>query len=86
MLDECLDYLESKRKTSPFSYEVIVVSDGSTDETVNKALSYTEKHGSGRVRVLDLEKNRGKGGAVRLVKFSNCIRPAEINIAGFRVC
>nr|AEE62757.1 unknown [Dendroctonus ponderosae] len=66
MLDECLDYLESRRKSGAFSYEVIVVSDGSTDQTVSKALSYTKKHSCERVRVLALEKNRGKGGAVRL--------------------
>ncbi|KAJ8679053.1 hypothetical protein QAD02_014840 [Eretmocerus hayati] len=63
MLDECLKYLESKKK-SGFSYEVIVVSDGSTDKTVQVAQSYAKKFDT--VRVLALVKNRGKGGAVRL--------------------
>ncbi|XP_011302309.1 dolichyl-phosphate beta-glucosyltransferase [Fopius arisanus] len=63
MLDECLDYLETRKK-SGLTYEVIVVSDGSTDKTVQVAQSYAEKYDT--VRVLDLVKNRGKGGAVRL--------------------
>ena len=34
-------------------------------------LKYSEKYGSDKVRVLTLEKNRGKGGAIRLVSFNN---------------
>ena len=63
MLDECLEYLE-KRVKSGFTYEVIVVSDGSTDKTVNVAQYYASKYNT--LRVLNLVKNRGKGGAVRL--------------------
>ena len=66
MLDECLEYLEQQKK-SGLSYEVIVVSDGSTDKTVEVAHSYAKKYDA--VRVLALVKNRGKGGAVRLVSF-----------------
>jgi GT2 family glycosyltransferase len=66
MLDECLDYLEA-RATAKSTYEVIIVSDGSKDKTVDVALSYSKKYGSEKVRVLELVENRGKGGAVRLV-------------------
>lgn len=31
------------------------------------ALGYSKEYGSDKVRVLTLEKNRGKGGAIRLV-------------------
>ena len=62
MLDECLEFL-NKRKTS---YEVIIVDDGSRDATTETALGYVDKHGSDKVRVLTLAKNRGKGGAVRM--------------------
>lgn len=63
MLDECLEYLEERAK-SGFTYELIIVSDGSTDKTVDIAQHYAEKHEN--IRVLALIKNRGKGGAVRL--------------------
>lgn len=63
MLNECIDYLES----SSTSYEIIIVSDGSTDGTVNVANKFSERIGTNKLRVLELETNRGKGGAVRLV-------------------
>ncbi|XP_046626526.1 dolichyl-phosphate beta-glucosyltransferase isoform X1 [Neodiprion virginianus] len=63
MLDECIEYLEH-RKRFGFTYEIIVVSDGSTDGTVTAAQNYSRKYDT--VRVLSLVKNRGKGGAIRL--------------------
>ncbi|XP_030384293.1 dolichyl-phosphate beta-glucosyltransferase [Scaptodrosophila lebanonensis] len=72
MLDECLAFLEEKAGREPdFSYEVIVVSDGSSDATVSVALKYSKKHGADKVRVLELVENRGKGGAVRLGMLSS---------------
>lgn len=68
MLDEAVEYLRGKELADPghFTYELIIVSDGSRDDTVQVAQSYCKTVGSSRVRVLDLERNRGKGGAVRL--------------------
>ncbi|XP_014662061.1 PREDICTED: dolichyl-phosphate beta-glucosyltransferase-like [Priapulus caudatus] len=72
MMDECLDYLEARRKESEhFQYEVIVVDDGSSDKTTEVALKYSHKFGTDKVRVLTFEKNRGKGGAVRLGMMSS---------------
>ncbi|XP_057669786.1 dolichyl-phosphate beta-glucosyltransferase isoform X2 [Diorhabda carinulata] len=66
MLDECTEFLENRCKNSDFKYEIIVVSDGSTDKTVKIAQEYSKKLSTDKIRVLDLENNRGKGGAVRL--------------------
>ncbi|XP_017754738.1 PREDICTED: dolichyl-phosphate beta-glucosyltransferase [Eufriesea mexicana] len=63
MLDECLKYLENRLRNG-CTYEVIIVSDGSSDKTVDIAHEYASKYEN--IRVLDLIKNRGKGGAVRL--------------------
>lgn len=70
MLDETLTYLESRAAASPlaFSYEVIVVDDGSTDGTYASALASRPTkltHGVNELRVMQLSKNRGKGFAVR---------------------
>lgn len=67
MLDECMLFLENKSRENPkFTYEVIVVSDGSKDKTVQTAMTYCKKYTTTKFRVLDLKENRGKGGAVRL--------------------
>lgn len=70
MMNEALEYLEARQKKNlSFSYEIIVVNDGSTDKTTETALEYSKQYGTDKVRVLTLEKNRGKGGAIRLGMF-----------------
>lgn len=72
MMEETMEYLEKRQKQNPsFSYEVIVVDDGSKDKTSEVAMSYTEKYGDDKVRVLTLVRNRGKGGAVRMGTLSS---------------
>uniref|UniRef100_T1JCG4 Dolichyl-phosphate beta-glucosyltransferase n=1 Tax=Strigamia maritima TaxID=126957 RepID=T1JCG4_STRMM len=67
MLNECLDYLEMKiKEKSSFSYEVIIVDDGSKDSTTQIGLKYSKQFGCNKIRVLTLVNNRGKGGAVKL--------------------
>lgn len=67
MLDETLEYLENEKKKKPsFTYEIIVVDDGSKDTTSEVALEYVKKYGVQCMRLLTFEKNRGKGGAVRM--------------------
>ena len=47
-------------------WEILIVSDGSTDRTVETALKFARKLGEDahRIRVISLQENRGKGGAV----------------------
>nr|XP_056704314.1 dolichyl-phosphate beta-glucosyltransferase [Euleptes europaea] len=72
MMDEALQYLEKRQMQDPaFTYEVIVIDDGSRDRTTKVALKYSQKYGRDKVRVLQLVKNRGKGGAVRMGVFSS---------------
>ncbi|XP_064029391.1 dolichyl-phosphate beta-glucosyltransferase isoform X1 [Pogoniulus pusillus] len=72
MMDEALDYLEKRQKRdASFTYEVIVINDGSKDQTEKVAMKYCKKYGSDKVRVLSLVKNRGKGGAVKMGVFSS---------------
>ncbi|XP_034357275.1 dolichyl-phosphate beta-glucosyltransferase isoform X1 [Arvicanthis niloticus] len=72
MMDEALNYLEKRQKRDcTFTYELIVVDDGSEDQTSKVALKYCQKYGSDKVRVITLVQNRGKGGAVRMGVFSS---------------
>ena len=57
----------SSTALSPTGWEIIVVSDGSTDATIQTALSFASKlqsPSSSSIRVISLSQNRGKGGAV----------------------
>lgn len=64
--DELLRYAtERSRRSADFTWEVIFVDDGSRDRTAEIGLSYSNTYGTDRVRVLSLQQNQGKGGAVQ---------------------
>lgn len=68
MLDEAFEYLESRcRGDRSFTYEIIVVIDGGKDNTPGVVMRYVDQYGSDKIRILDLHRNHGKGGAVRKV-------------------
>ena len=66
-LEETMTYLQRRRDRSGpnFTYEVIVVDDGSSDDTTGVAFEFVKKHGIDAVRVLSLPTNKGKGYAVK---------------------
>eukprot|EP00271_Cylindrocystis_brebissonii_P016803 TRINITY_DN4135_c0_g1_i2.p1 TRINITY_DN4135_c0_g1~~TRINITY_DN4135_c0_g1_i2.p1 ORF type:complete len:364 (+),score=63.98 TRINITY_DN4135_c0_g1_i2:405-1496(+) len=65
-LDEALSYLEQRRgRDASFTYEILIVDDGSRDGTVLKSFEYVRKYGVDAVRVIKQGVNQGKGAAVR---------------------
>lgn len=62
-LPQTLERLHEYYEARPYSYDVIVVSDGSRDKTNEIALSFARSHP--KFRLLAYEPNRGKGYAVR---------------------
>ena len=68
MMKETMAYLQQRQQKDPsFQYEVIIVNDGSRDRTAEVALKFVQQYGTDKVRLLDFARNRGKGGAVRMV-------------------
>jgi len=76
MLEEAIGYLEDRTWAAPvggFTYEIVVVDSGSSDDTYTVALrtavqdrQRTTLRRLGEVRVLELTANRGKGYAARV--------------------
>ena len=68
MLDDTLaflkDYIKNK-ENKEFTFEIIVVDDGSKDKTCSVVRKYMEQEGSDTLRLLKLSKNSGKGAAIR---------------------
>lgn len=52
--------------SKPTGWEVLVISDGSTDKTIDTVLNFARNLGkdASSIRVVSLQENRGKGGAV----------------------
>ncbi|KAL8946010.1 MAG: hypothetical protein Q9222_007535 [Ikaeria aurantiellina] len=60
-------HLQDDIRVKPHGWEILVVSDGSKDKTVDTALEFARSLGTesaGLIRVVSLVENRGKGGAV----------------------
>ena len=55
MLRETIDFLDDRKKSQPdFNYEIIIVDDGSKDETSQVALKYSKEISVENCRVLTL--------------------------------
>lgn len=66
MMKQTIEYLEKRLKENPeFTFEIIIVNDGSTDDTEKIGLEFTKSYSSERIRVLSFPSNQGKGFAVQ---------------------
>src|SRR5690242_16285899 len=62
-IDNCVDQLERAFRPTYLSHEILLVNDGSTDGTLNRAYNLSTSHSS--VRVIDLVENFGKTTALK---------------------
>jgi len=62
---EAIRRVEAYRRVKNQAWEILVVNDGSRDNTKELAENYIRRENLGHARVLSFEKNRGKGAAVR---------------------
>lgn len=52
-------------RRSRLNYEIVVVDDGSEDDTRQKAVRYMKERGNGCLKVIGYDVNRGKGNAIK---------------------
>ncbi|KAL1101851.1 hypothetical protein V6Z11_D05G324500 [Gossypium hirsutum] len=72
-LNETMNYLQQRAANDKsFSYEVVIVDDGSKDGTKRVAFDFVKKYGVDNVRVILLGKNHGKGEAIRKGMLHSC--------------
>ncbi|CAF1700740.1 unnamed protein product, partial [Brassica napus] len=65
-LEETMDYLQGRAsRDKNFSYEVVIVDDGSVDGTKRVAVDFVKKYTVDNIRFIPLGKNQGKGEAIR---------------------
>ncbi len=62
-VENCVNQIDAAFRPTQTSYEILLVNDGSTDDTLKRARSMYESHES--VRIIDLGRNCGKAVALK---------------------
>ncbi len=62
--EKYLQILHQQLEKIPYDYEVVIVNDGSNDQTLKKALNYIQNNATTKFRILSYPLNVGKGFAL----------------------
>jgi glycosyltransferase involved in cell wall biosynthesis len=65
VIEDAIAKVDGVMRKSRWSYEIVVVDDGSWDDTRQKAVAYTRKNSDRRLIVVGYERNMGKGNAIK---------------------
>lgn len=65
VIEETIDRVDRVLLGNGWNYEIIVVDDGSLDDTKERAISYRDRNGGSYLKILSYHKNSGKGNAVK---------------------
>lgn len=65
VIEETISRVDHVLMRTGWNYEIIVVDDGSFDDTREKAISYRDKNGRDHLKIVSYRKNLGKGNAVK---------------------
>jgi len=65
VIETAIDTVDHVLKETNWNYEIIVVDDGSFDDTKERATCYRDENGGDYLKVLSYRKNTGKGNAVK---------------------
>ena len=66
IIQKTLDEVNRVLMKTDWNYEIILVDDGSLDDTKKKAIEYRYKKGIDYLKVVSYEKNLGKGNAIKV--------------------
>jgi glycosyltransferase involved in cell wall biosynthesis len=64
VIDDAIYEVDNVMIGTGWRYEIIVVDDGSLDDTRQKVVKYRDEKGNGRLKVVGYENNMGKGNAI----------------------
>jgi glycosyltransferase involved in cell wall biosynthesis len=65
VIEDSIDKVDNVMMKTGWNYEIVVVDDGSEDDTREKAFKCTREKNNDRLKVIGYEKNAGKGAAIR---------------------
>jgi len=66
IIEKTIDKVNRVLVKTDWNYEIILVDDGSSDDTKKKAIGYRDKKGMDYLKVVSYEKNLGKGNAIKI--------------------
>jgi glycosyltransferase involved in cell wall biosynthesis len=66
VIEDAIDKVDCIMSATSWNYEIVVVDDGSSDDTRQKAVNHISEKGNGCLKVVGYDKNMGKGNAIKM--------------------